>query len=82
MPGKYVSPSSAVHAGFEKFCIPMGVHGKKEFSQAAAVFSYSSTASPPGRTAQNAGCMMATHANCTKSKNPKIYNLLIYNDIL
>jgi hypothetical protein len=36
--GKYVSPSSTVHAGFEKFCIPTDDHGKTEFSGAKAVF--------------------------------------------
>jgi len=33
-----------------------------------------------GRVAQNAGCMMAIHANCTKPKMCYFFNLLIYND--
>jgi hypothetical protein len=31
---------------------------------------------------QNAGCTMAIHADCTKPKNSKIINLLIYNDFI
>lgn len=33
-----------------------------------------------GRVTQNAGCMMATHAKCTKSKIRYFFKLLIYND--
>jgi hypothetical protein len=36
----------------------------------------------PDRIAQNAGCMMATHANCTKSKIHIFNNSLILKDLL
>jgi len=31
-------------------------------------------------TSQNAGCTMAIHADCTKTKNGYKFNYLIYND--
>jgi hypothetical protein len=33
-------------------------------------------------TTQNAGCTMASHADCTKVKNNKKANILIYNDLI
>lgn len=33
-----------------------------------------------GRVAQNAGCMMAIHAKCTKPKMCYFFKMLIYND--
>jgi hypothetical protein len=80
--GKYVSLSWAVHAGFEKFCIPMNDRWKKEFRNADAVFKGNGASVQPCRATQNAGCMMAIHANCTKSKIYTFCILLIYNEIL
>ncbi|MGA9704417.1 hypothetical protein [Pseudomonas sp.] len=79
--GKYVSRSRAVHAGFEKFCIPGREYRKREFSGPQAVFKNKGTPILLVRTTQNAGCMMAIHANCTKTKIGLFFKLLIYNDI-
>jgi hypothetical protein len=45
--GNYVSPCSPVHAGFEKFCIPMGCRRKTEFSRSTAVCMCIGAPNPP-----------------------------------
>jgi hypothetical protein len=80
--GKYVSRSLAVHAGFEKFCIPRGNRRKREFRHARGVIRSNGAPAEPCRTTQNAGCMMAIHANCTNPKFFIFYKLMIYKDFL
>jgi hypothetical protein len=80
--GKYASRSSAVHAGFEMFCIPGRQPANREFSDTSTVLMSNDASAWPDRIAQNAGCMMATHANCTKSKIAIFYNSLIFKDLL
>jgi len=56
------------------------VLGKREFSGACAVFKHNQMPIAPHRVTQNAGCMMAIHANCTKSKILIFCNSLIYKE--
>lgn len=80
--GKYASRSSAVHAGFEMFCIPKPQPPHREFCDTSAVPISDEAPARPDRVAQNAGCMMAIHAICTKSKILTFYKLLIFKDFI
>ncbi|MFL1491835.1 hypothetical protein [Pseudomonas antarctica] len=55
---------------------------KMELCGAWAVFISKASRKQMALIAQNAGCTMAIHAICTKSKIHKISKPLIYKDIL
>jgi len=53
-----------------------------QFCDTSAVPISDEAPARPDRVAQNAGCMMAIHAICTKSKILTFYKLLIFKDFI